>query len=137
MVAIPILLFIIWRIVTLGVYDSEHILRELEQHLIDDYRQSLYSQYGMYNQNAAESELAKKFPSEELADLEVSLHNVSMSAPLFSWSAKENVGIRFDYQLHKEGVVKQQKAKVYMIVDRQITLKFWQGNAFSYYLQYL
>jgi len=133
---IPLVIFLSWRIFTLGIVDSESLITNLEHHLIDSYKEKLYSQYGMYDANAAESGNAKHFPSEELIDLEVLVNNVAMSSSLFSWSIKEDVGIRFDYQISKDGIIKEQDTKVHLLVTRRYGPIFRSSNPVIHLLQY-
>lgn len=136
MYGVPLLLFLAWRIAGTGVSDSERITRLLKEEIINDYKEGLYKEYGFYEKDIVDNPKAKDFPSEELLYLDVSISNVSFSAPLFSFSATEQVGIRFDYRLTRDGLVKQQDKEVYMLVHRKGGVSFWPSGAFTYYLQY-
>ncbi|MEM7252760.1 MAG: hypothetical protein AAF493_15200 [Pseudomonadota bacterium] len=132
---VPILAFFIWRF-SGGVYGSEQILNALEREIIAEYKEALYAEYGMYDKNAASTERAKHFPSEEVIGLDVAFDNVSMSASLFGWDAKSNVGLRYDYTLTKDGEFRRRRTDVYKLVQRRHGTKFWDSGVVSYYLQY-
>ncbi len=134
---VPLLLFLLWRLSGDGVSDSERILRNLEEEIVNEYKEALYKEYGFYEKDVQDNPKAKDFPGEELQYLDVTFRNVSFSAPLLSFSATEQVGIHFDYQLRRDGLVKEAKDGVYMMVKRKGGLSFWECDPFTYYLQYL
>ena len=134
---IPVLLFIVWRLSSGGVYGSELILQEIENRIIDDHRQALYARYGLLGEGSAGDESAAAFPYEELENLKVVFKNVSMAGPLLSWGAKETVGVRFDYELIQNGAVKDSRRKVYKLVGRRPGIYIWDCSPLTYYLQYL
>lgn len=136
LLGVPVLLFIGWRLSS-GVYGSERILQEIESGIVGDYREGLYAQHGLLGDGSGGSDGAEGFPYEELENLDVVFKNVSMAAPLLSWSAKESVGVRFDYELIQNGTVKDSRRKVYKLAGRSPSIYIRDCSPLTYYLQYL
>ena len=157
-----LILFLSWRVSTQSVFGSDAILAAIREELIDDYRQSVLKKAGYYGDEiaraakqaeaATEADLdfdslyyedeedagADEAPAawQQLRDMEVEFSNVSMSAPLFSWSSKEDVVVRFDYVLRANGGVQVQKQKQYRLVERKFGISIWDSGPVRYYMNY-
>ena len=136
MFGVPLALFLLWRLSGDGVSDSDRILKLLEEEIINNYKQALYKEYGFYENDIADNPKAKDFPHEELLYLDVTFRNVSFAAPLLSFSATEQVSMHYDYQLRRDGIIKEQDKGVYTLVKRHGGINFWPGDPFTHYLQY-
>lgn len=160
--AVLFILFLAWRVSTQSVFGSDRILASIREELIDDYRQSVLKKTGYYGEEIAQKARAEEstedmdFDSlyygdsgegsgaepgetpawQQLRDMEVEFSNVSMSAPLLSWSANEDVIVRFDYTLRANGEVQVQEVKQYRWVERKRGMTIWDSGPVRYYLNY-
>lgn len=121
--------FIGWRVLTLGTADTSRVLGAIEAELVDDFRQRAYAE--------AESDPNAGFAAMRLADVAVTFENVSMAAPLVSWSINEDVVVRFDYQLTSSGVVEAEGTREYRLVTRKGASNVWDSGPVQYYVKYL
>ena len=133
----PVLLFIMWRLSSHGVIGADDVMRTIEQEIINDYRTALYREYGLYEDDVPGSGGAAQFPAHALEGLEVRFDNVAMSGSLFSVSANDEIGVRFDYRLLQDGVTKKHEENVYRCTRRLSRTSVWECGMVSYYLKYL
>lgn len=135
-VAVPLLLFVLWRLSSHGVAGSDTVLLAIERDLISEYRTAQYRAVGLLDDDAA-SRPPGAVGAPEIDGLEVRLSSVSMSGSLFSWSANDAIGIRFDYVIERNGEVKASARSVYRCTGRRSRTQLWECGAVSYYLRYL
>lgn len=135
--AAAILIFIVLRVFSLSVFDSRRVLQAIERDLIAEYQQSVYAQ--RYENNAVDSDAdgAGAFPSSKFKNLEIAISSVSMAAPLYSWSGKENVGVCFDYVISTDEGVVESKKRVYKKVTREKGYHVWDSNIFFHFMTYI
>ncbi len=112
-------------------------MRTIEKEIIFDYRTALYREYGLYEDDVPDTSDAAQSPAHELEGLEVRFDNVSMSGSLFSASANDEIGVRFNYKLLQDGVTKEYKENVYRCTRRLSRTSVWECGMVSYYLKYL
>lgn len=128
------------RIATTGNVGSGRVLAHLERELINDYKIEIYKKHGYYDERPIGTGLPQQdkiFPAEDFQDLDVEFSNVSMSAPITSWSIQEEVIVRFDYVLKSAGESKQHGRKVYKAVPGSGNSPIRNSGPFLYYLHYL
>lgn len=129
-----LLAFMAWRVLTLGVNGSERIMAAIEEDLVDDFRQELYTGAGA---DAGGDSGLTLSTAQRLADVSVTFEHVAMAAPIFSWSANEDVEVRFDYELTAMGAVESRGTREYRRVTRGGSSNVWPSAALHYYLNYL
>ena len=129
-----LVVFVAWRVFTPGVTGAERIMAAIEEDLVDDFRQELYTGDG--SERGGDSGLTFS-NAQRLADVSVAFENVSMAAPIFSWSANEDVEVRFDYQLTAQGTVERSGRREHRRVTRGGASNVWPSAAVHYYLNYL
>jgi hypothetical protein len=134
--------FVLWRIFTFGVYGSDALMSSIEEDIIADYRQAVYTKYGLYEKDPdalALSRRSAEYTSEtaELKYLDVQFTNISMAASLMRFGAQETVIVRFDYVLKADGITKESNTGVYKMVSRKGIDVIYDSDAFSYYINYL
>ncbi len=132
---LPLVLFMLWRLSSHGVYGADQILRALERELLLEYKAAQYEKGDQPEFGYAVTEDGRPL-ALELDELEVRFTNVSMSGSLFSWSANDPVGIRFDYTIERQGLVKASARNVYRCTHRQSRTSFWECGLVSYYMKY-
>ena len=138
--ALCVVVLLTLRAATTGNLGSGRVLAVLENELIDQYKYEIYKKHGLYDDNAAGKRMpveGKDFPYQDLEDLDVEFSNVSMSAPITSWSIQEDVVVRFDYQLKSGGVTKQSARQAYKNVPGTGNGTVRDSGPFLYYLHYL
>ena len=136
LLGVPLLALVLWRLAS-GTVGEAYVLDTIRERVLDDYREGVYAAHGMYDEDAVNNGAAANFPTEELQGLLVMLDDVSIAAPLLSVSATENVGVRFDYRILREGHTKAHGDGVYLCVDRERGVRVWSCGMVSYYLRYL
>lgn len=133
-VLVLLVLFVLWRLSATGVANPERVLARVEEELTDEYREALYDEYGLYDEEVGAR--AEGFPVEMLEDLTVTFDNVSMSAPLLSWASTEDVVVRFDYALEAGGEVRERGERLYRLVPGT-GFTVWDSGPVGYWLNYL
>lgn len=133
---VPFLLFVLWRLSSHGVYGADDVLQAIERDLLADYKAEQYRKAGLLEPDPS-AKPADLVVAQELDGLTVRITNVSMSGSLFGWSGNDPIGVRFDYAIEQDGVVKAQDRNVYRCTHRQTRTALWECNAISYYLRYL
>lgn len=132
-----IIVLIALRVFTGSVFDSRRVLKSIERELIAEYTQSVYAQRDDNDLVEYTGDGSGMSQYVKLNNLEIELTNISMSAPLYSWSAKENVGVCFDYEISTdEGIVESEK-RIYKKVTREKGYHVWDSNVFFYYMTYI
>ena len=134
--AVPVLLFLLWRLSSHGVYGADEVERAITRDLLAEYKESVYRRYGLYAEDVADSSPEAKLAAVELDGLDVELTNVAMSGSLFGWAANDEIGVRFDYSIKQHGEIKAQEDNVYRCSRRQSRTSLWNCGTISYYLKY-
>ncbi len=134
--------FIVFRVFTFSVFDSEGVLRAIREDLAENYKTEIYRKYGLddgLDQEKYDEAVAREggVPLEQFEDLKVELYDVSMSGSIFRWSAQEDVEVRFSYRLFAEGELKQKAKRVYRRVSRKGAYNVWDSEPLFYYVHYL
>lgn len=133
---VPIILFMLWRLSAQGVSGADEALRALERELIADYKTEQYHRAGLLD-DSGPVDSTRPFVDLGLDGLTVRLSDVSMSGSLFSWSIDDPIGIRFDYEILRNGERLAGERGVYRCTHRKTRSNFWDCGAVSYYLKYL
>lgn len=137
LVGVPFVLFVLWRLSSHGVSGADEVLQTIERDIVAEFREALYRKHGFLGKEAPDLVRDAAFPADELEGLAVRFSNVSMSGSLFSWSASDKIGVRFDYDIAKDGVVREREENVYRCTARLSRTQVWKCGAISYYLKYL
>ena len=128
--------FIGWRLIGDGTHGKEDILSAIEAEYVEDYRYRLYEKAkaaDKINDHVMPSEYWQKMG----ADIDVTFENVSVAAPLLSWSAKEDVIINFDYTLTNNGETVHREKDRYLRVNRPGNLTYPSGPIAFYLKKFL
>jgi len=128
--------FVFWRISGSGLIFEEHKVEILSRAIIDDYKQSLYHEYGYYDSDPSKRN-SRDFPWQKLQNLTVDIVNMKSSAPIFSFSAKDSLHFNYDYTLIADGVVIEEHANVYSWIEGKNRGKVRESNAFLYIANYV
>ncbi len=137
LIGVPLALFMLWRLSSQGVYGADEVLAAIERDLLMDYKTAIYKDAGLLDERPQTSGAQARVVATELEGLEVELSHVSMAGSLFSWSALDPIGVRFDYRITRHGELKQERRRVYRCTQRQTRNSLWKCDAISYYLKYL
>lgn len=137
LIGVPLALFMLWRLSSHGVYGADEVLAAIERDLLMDYKTAIYKDAGLMDEQPRTSTAQARVVATELEGLEIELSNVSMAGSLFSWSALDPIGVRFDYRITRHGELKQERRKVYRCTQRQTRSSLWECDAISYYMKYL
>lgn len=132
-IAIPVLAFFLWRTATLGITDSEQVLSIIKTEIANQYKEKLYKEYELLDKNTN----PRDFPFLKLKDIEVELGNVSIAASLLSWSAKEDIDVKFDYILRANGEIIEENQNVYLFISRKAGAVIWPSGPIRHYLKYI
>lgn len=133
---VPVLLFMLWRLSSHGVYGADSVLRAIEQDILSEYKEERYREAGLLD-TEPDPNRTVSLVALEIDGLEVRFSNTSMSGSLFSWSGNDPIGVRFDYVIEQNGSVKASEKNVYRCTHRQTRTAVWKCDAISYYLRYL
>ena len=133
-------LMAMWRVSSIGTDATGRIDSMLRTEIENQYKHTIYKKFGMYDEQRSEKRsdqnTPKNFPHEDITNLKVTINNLSISAPIWTFSATEDIVARFDYKLTADGITKQEANDVYLRVPGRGS-KLIDSQAFMYYLHYL
>lgn len=118
-VGIFILIVAVGRFFTSGVWGYDSVVKFIETEELDNFRQS-------------NSKIITV-----LSNLEIKITDVTMSTPITSWSAREDVVARYSYQILLNNKVMDRVENKYTLITRKGMYNSYSSNAFNFYLNYV
>lgn len=131
--------FVFWRVFAAGDFGADGLKRTIKRELADDYRQAVYEQHGMYDEDAGSrlpSAAASAELTEAITDITVRFDDFDVAAPLLSFSSLEEVVVRFDYSLSAGGIVRERGKSVYKRLKRAGNTAVFDSGPVSYYVKF-
>lgn len=132
---IAVFLFAGARLFTGMTLDKNRVLQAIEDEIVDDLRQDLYAAANAAD--AAGDPVRRMAALEQINDMRVDFDDVSMSVPLFKWSANEDVAVRFDYVLWANGTEVRRREGEYRLVTRGGASNVWDSGPTVYWANFL
>ena len=125
--------FFAWRLFGDGTHGKDELLAVIKDEYVVDYRYSLYEK-AKAEDKIKDSVVPSEYWQQMSADIDVAFDNVSIAAPLLSWSANEDVIINFDYKLTHDGETVASEKDRYLRIDRPGNITYPSGPI-AYYIK--